>query len=174
MNQINKLFLFTTKSVVYLVNISKSDFETKKNKWLAKIKQYIDENCPGKMIPFSVEFEQEILANKSKENSMIKKIIDSGNEALNLIHFFTTGKDEVKSWTLRNGCKAPQAGGVIHSDMEDGFISAEIMSYDDFIEFGSEAEVKKQGKYKMCGKEYVFKDGDIAFFKFNKPTQKKK
>lgn len=58
--------------------------------------------------------------------------------------------------------------------MEEGFISAEIMSYDDFIELGSEAEVKKQGKYKMCGKEYVLKDGDIAFFKFNKPTQKKK
>lgn len=173
-NQINKLFLFTTKPVVYLVNISKTDFESKKNKWLAKIKQYIDENCPGKMIPFSVEFEQEILKTEKKDQSMVKKIIDSGNEALTLIHFFTTGKDEVKSWTIKSGCKAPQAAGVIHTDMEEGFISAEIMSYDDFIELGSEAEVKKQGKYKMCGKEYVLKDGDIAFFKFNKPTQKKK
>ncbi len=95
------------------------------------------------MIPFSVEFEQEILESGKREASMVKKIIDSGNEALNLIHFFTTGKDEVKSWTIRNGCKAPQAAGVIHSDMEEGFISAEIMSYDDFVELGSEAEVKK-------------------------------
>ncbi len=106
-HQINKLFLFTTKSIVYLVNISKADFETKKNKWLVKIKQYVDENCPGKMIPFSVEYEQEILGTENKEASMIKKIIDSGNEALNLIHFLTCGKDEVRSWTIRNGCKAP-------------------------------------------------------------------
>ncbi len=126
------------------------------------------------MIPFSVEYEQEIVNTDKKDTSMVRKIIDSGNEALNLIHFFTTGKDEVKSWTIRTGCKAPQAGGVIHSDMEEGFISAEIMSYEDFVTLGSEAEVKKQGKYKMCGKEYLMKDGDIVFFKFNKPTQKKK
>jgi obg-like ATPase 1 len=141
---------------------------------LVKIKQYIDENCPGKMIPFSVQYEQEVPEAEKVGGSIVKKIIDSGNEALNLIHYFTCGKDEVKSWTIRNGCKAPQAAGVIHSDMEEGFISAEIMSYEDFVELGSEAEVKKLGKYKMCGKEYVFKDGEIAFFKFNKPTQKKK
>lgn len=93
--------------MVYLVNISKTDFETKKNKWLVKIKQYVDANCPGKMIPFSVEFEQELLKSEQKEASMVRKIIDSGNEALSLIHFFTTGKDEVKSWTIRSGCKAP-------------------------------------------------------------------
>lgn len=85
----------------------------------------------------------------------MNKIIDSGNQALDLIHFFTTGKDEVKSWTVRNRTKAPQAGGVIHSDMELGFIAAEVMSYDDFITHGSEVEAKKNGKYKTNGKEYL-------------------
>ena len=80
----------------------------------------------------------------------------------------------MRCWTVRKGSKAPTAAGVIHSDFENGFICAEVMKYDDFVQLGSEAEVKKEGKYKMCGKEYVVEDGDIIFFKFNKPNPKKK
>lgn len=104
----------------------------------------------------------------------MQKIIHAGNELLNLIPYFTCGKDEVKSWTIRNGSKAPQAAGEIHSDMELGFICAEVMSYDDLIECGSEAECKKLGKYHNKGRDYVVKDGDIMFYKFNKPSAGKK
>lgn len=79
---------------------------------------------------------------------MIDRIIKSGYKNLQLIHFFTAGEDEVKCWTIRDGCKAPQAAGVIHTDFERGFICAEVMKYDDLIEHGSEAEVKGAGLYK--------------------------
>jgi len=88
-----------------------------------------------------------------------------------LAHYFTAGADEVKCWTITKGQKAPQAAGKIHSDMEDGFIAAEVMSYDDFIENGSEAACKAIGKYRQQGKEYVVADGDIIFFKFNPPKK---
>lgn len=156
------------------MNISTKNFKTKKNKWLKKIKDWADTNCPGKIVPFSVSYEQEVMSGTEKGESMIPKMIQTGYEVLQLIHFFTCGKDEVRCWTVRKGAKAPQAAGVIHSDFENGFICAEVMKYDDFVTLGSEAEVKKEGKYKQCGKEYVVEDGDIIFFKFNKPTPKKK
>ena len=116
------------------------------------------------MIPYSADFEGEILANaespevdarnkaandiKEGCTTMISKITTVGYKALQLIHFFTAGKDEVKCWTVRDGWKAPQAAGVIHTDFERGFICAEIMKYTDLVEHGSEAEVKSEGLYK--------------------------
>ena len=98
-----------------------------------------------------------------------------GYKALNLIHFFTCGIDEVRCWTIRKGYKAPQAAGTIHTDMEQGFICAETYSYKDFKKCGaSETEVKAKGKYHQNGRNYVVQDGDVCFFKFNKPQGKKK
>lgn len=105
--------------------------------------------------------------------SMIPKITKTGYKMLELIHYFTAGEDEVKCWTIRDGTKAPQAAGVIHTDFEKGFICAEVMKYEDFIEAGSEVEVKARGKLKTQGKEYVVQDGDIMHFKFNAPSGKK-
>ena len=105
---------------------------------------------------------------------MISKIIKTGYETLSLIHFFTCGKDEVRCWTVKKGSKAPVAAGVIHTDFELGFICAEVMKYEDFVKHGNENDVKKEGKYKQNGREYVVEDGDIIFFKFNKPNPKKK
>lgn len=133
------------------------------------------------MLPYSAEFEREILEtagspdpdarNKVAEElgaaTMISKITNVGYKALQLIHFFTSGADEVKCWTVREGWKAPQAAGVIHTDFERGFICAEVMKYADLIEHGSEAEVKSEGLYKQQGKTYEVLDGDIIFFKFN-------
>jgi|Transcript_15272 obg-like ATPase 1 len=85
---------------------------------------------------------------------MIPRIIKTGYNILDLIYFFTAGEDEVKCWTVRKDSKAPKAAGVIHSDFERGFICAEVMRYDDFIEHGSEANVKSEGKLRQCGKEY--------------------
>lgn len=100
-------------------------------------------------------------------SSALDKIIVAGYRALQLIYFFTSGKDEVKAWTIQKGTKAPQAAGRIHTDFEKGFIMAEVMKFDDFKEEGSEAACKAAGKYRQQGRNYVVEDGDIILFKFN-------
>ena len=158
----------TAKQVVYLVNLSRNDFVNKKNKWLKKIKDYIDAHCPGEIIPYSAEHERDELDNKDpNKRTMIPKIIKAGYNALDLIYYFTAGADEVRCWTVRKFSKAPQAAGVIHTDFEKGFICAEIMKYEDLMKFGNELTVKAEGKYLQKGKEYVVEDGDIIFFRFN-------
>lgn len=176
---INKLNLFTAKPVVYLVNVSKKGWCGKGTKWLKPIKKWVKKNDKGaKVIPFSARFEEEYMNLETDEEKKkflednetrthIPKIIWAGYKALSLIHYFTCGEDEVKCWTIRKGTLAPQAAGVIHSDFEKGFISAETMGYDDYVTAGSESECKKNGTYKQNGKTYAVEDGDILFFKFN-------
>jgi obg-like ATPase 1 len=171
---LNSNLFFTAKPVVYLINMSKENYETKKNKWLLKIKDWVEKRCPGIIIPFSVEYEQECEKNQGKGNSAMDKIIKTGYHVLNLIHFFTAGEDEVKCWTILSGTKAPGAAGTIHTDFEKGFICAEVMKYPELMELGSEHAVKAAGKYKQHGKEYQVEDGDIIFFKFNPPKSSKK
>jgi len=188
---LNAHLFLTAKNVVYLVNLSEADFKRKANKWLAKLQEWVTKNNPGPIIPFSAEYEKNLVekATEAKEKgeeskeekkeapgalTMINKIIRTGYKALDLIYFFTAGEDEVRCWTIRDGAKAPNAAGVIHTDFEKGFICADVMTYDDFIECGSELEVKLKGKLRQQGKEYVVKDGDICHFKFNAPQDKKK
>jgi len=95
------------------------------------------------------------------------KLIRAAYKLLNLQTFFTAGVKEVRAWTIHIGDTAPQAAGVIHTDFEKGFIRAEVMKYDDFVHYGSEAKVKEAGKLAIEGKEYVVKDGDIMNFRFN-------
>ena len=168
-DMLNDNLFFTAKPVVYLINISQDNYETKKNKWLPKIKEWVEKNCPGRIIPFSVEYEQKLASKEITGASMVEKVIKTGYEVLNLAHFFTAGEDEVKCWTIMKGTKAPRAAGVIHGDFEKGFICAEVMKYNDFIELGTEVAVKNAGKYKQNGREYEVEDGDIIFFKFNTP-----
>jgi len=97
----------------------------------------------------------------------LEKIIIAGYRALQLCYFFTSGKDEVKAWTIQVGTKAPNAAGRINTDFEKGFIMAEVMKYEDFKEFGSEHAVKVEGKYRQQGKNYIVEDGDIIYFKVN-------
>merc|ERR1712157_711668 len=164
---------------------SERDYIRKKNKWLLKIKQWIDENDPGaQLILFSGVFEQKAFdmepedfkkyCEEQKTQSVLPKIIKSGFQLLQLQYFFTAGKDEVKAWTIQVGTKAPQAAGKIHTDFEKGFIKAEVMKFADFQEHGSEAGVRAAGGYRQQGKEYVVEDGDIIFFKFNTAGLKKK
>lgn len=139
------------------------------------------------MIPFSADFESQVVANGGIEPesrakaaselgaaSVINKIIRIGYHTLQLIHYFTAGEDEVKCWTIRKGYKAPQAAGVIHTDFERGFICAEVQKFDDLERLGSEQAVKAEGLYRQMGKEYEVEDGDIIFFKFNVTSQPKK
>jgi len=175
---LNKYLFLTSKPVIYLVNLSDKDFIRKKNKWLPKIKEWVDKHDPGAtIIPFSGAFEHELtekdeLEQKAYEEetkckSQLDKIITIGYKALQLEYFFTAGVDEVKAWTIQKGTKAPQAAGRIHTDFEKGFIMAEVMHYKDFKEEGSEAAAKAAGKYRQQGRNYVVEDGDIIFFKFN-------
>lgn len=166
---LNKHLFNTSKPMVYLLNMSEEDYIKKKNKWLGKVKQWIDEHDPGAtVIPFSANYEARLVdlsdeerekvikesgATRYEENlvllflyssdfSALEKIILAGYRALQLCYFFTCGKDEVKAWTVQVGTKAPQAAGRIHTDFEKGFIMAEVMKYDDFKEAGNENAVK--------------------------------
>ncbi|XP_035777292.1 obg-like ATPase 1 [Anopheles albimanus] len=176
---LNKYLFLTSKPCIYLVNLSDKDFIRKKNKWLPKIKEWIDKHDPGApIIPFSGAFEHQLTelesdaARKAYEEehkctTVLDKIITTGYKALQLEYFFTAGPDEVKAWTIQKGTKAPAAAGRIHTDFEKGFIMAEVMHFVDFKEEGSEAAAKAAGKYRQQGRNYVVEDGDIIFFKFN-------
>ncbi|NP_001153863.1 Obg-like ATPase 1 [Acyrthosiphon pisum] len=175
---LNKHMFITTKPVIYLVNLSEKDYIRKKNKWLIKIKEWVDKNDPGAIIiPFSGVFENKIIEMEEPERkkymeevqatSALDKIIIQGYKALQLQYFFTAGHDEVKAWTIQKGFKAPQAAGRIHTDFEKGFIMAEVMKFEDFKNEGTEAACKAAGKYRQQGRNYVVEDGDIIFFKFN-------
>jgi len=171
---VNALQLLTAKPVTYLVNLSERDYIRKKNKWLPKIKAWIDTNNPGDpLIPFSVALEERLAAKSPDDSaeedpgavSALGKITTAGYASLDLIRYFTCGPDETRAWTIRRGTKAPQAAGVIHSDFENKFVCGEIMTYDDLREYGSEAAVKAAGKYRQQGKPYEMVDGDIAYWK---------
>ncbi|HEY8388648.1 MAG TPA: DUF933 domain-containing protein, partial [Parasegetibacter sp.] len=97
----------------------------------------------------------------------LHKLIRSTYKLLNLSTYFTAGVQEVRAWTIEQGWKAPQAAGVIHSDFERGFIKAEVIAYEDFVQYGSEAACRENGRLRIEGKEYVVKDGDIMHFRFN-------
>ena len=101
------------------------------------------------------------------DDSGVSALIKGTYALLGLMTYFTAGEKEVRCWTIKKGWKAPQAAGVIHTDFEKGFIKAEIVSYDDLTRLGSVAAAREAGKYRLEGKEYVFKDGDVALFRFN-------
>ncbi|CAF1217106.1 unnamed protein product [Adineta steineri] len=175
---LNKHLFNTSKPMIYLLNMSEKDYIHKKNKWLGKVKQWIDEHDVGAtVIPFSANYEYRLVELPDDERekvikeegapSALEKIILAGYRALQLCYFFTSGKDEVKAWTIQVGTKAPQAAGRIHTDFEKGFIMAEVMKYEDFKEHGNENTVKAEGKYRQQGKNYTVEDGDIIYFKTN-------
>lgn len=179
---LNQHLFLTAKPGVFLVNLSERDYVRKKNKWLARIKEWVDNHSGEPIIPFSAKLEEKLVdldANQGptavqdylKElgtSSALDKIVKIGYKSLRLIYFFTAGHDEVKCWTIRDGTLAPQAAGTIHTDMEKGFVCAEVMSFEDFKEHGSEGAVKSAGKYKQQGKTYRVLDGDIMYFKFGR------
>ncbi|KAL6951731.1 Obg-like ATPase [Hanseniaspora uvarum] len=173
---INSMLLLTAKPSIYLVNLSEKDYIRKKNKHLIKIKEWVDKNSPGDLIiPFSVALEEklapltgaELKAEEEKigATSALDKMITSMRKKMDLISFFTSGADEVREWTIRDGTKAPAAAGVIHNDLQKTFILAEIMKYSDIEELKDEKAVKAAGKLHTKGKDYVMEDGDIVYFR---------
>ena len=173
---INPLFLLSAKPVVFLVNLSEKDYIRQKNKHLPKIAQWVKENAEGDpIIPVSVCLEERLGAMSEAEateelktlntKSALPKIVTTMRKVLNLGSFFTTGTDEVRQWTIRNGTKAPQAAGVTHGDFEKTFIQCIVYNFKVLKEEGDEAGVKAKGKILTKGKDYVVDDGDILLIK---------
>lgn len=174
---INSMLLLTAKPAIYLINLSERDYIRKKNKNLLAIKEWVDKNSPGDIIiPFSVSLEERLShmetdAEREEElkklgtQSALPKIIVTMRKMLRLISFFTCGPDEVREWTIREGTKAPQAAGVIHNDLMNTFILAQVTKYNDLIELGDDAAVRANGKLLQKGKDYVVEDGDVIYFR---------
>ena len=175
---VKDMFLLTTKPILYIANVSEEQLENAENDELVKqVKEYA-KNEKAEVIPLCVKIEEELsgLEDDDKkemlealglEESGLDKVIKRSYDLLGLMSFLTAGEPEVRAWTIKKGTKAPQAAGKIHSDIERGFIKAEVVSYDDLIREGSMVAAKEKGLVRSEGKEYIMQDGDIVLFKFN-------
>ena len=171
------LFLLTSKPVLYVCNVDEGSVKTG-NAYVEQVREAIkDENAQLLVIAAKTESEiaeldsyedrQMFLEELGLEESGVNRLVKSAFSLLNLETFITAGPMEVKAWTYRKGWKAPQCAGVIHTDFEKGFIRAEVIKYNDYVELGSEAAVRDAGKLYVEGKDYVVEDGDIMHFRFN-------
>ena len=172
-----ELFLLTAKPVLYVCNVDEGSAVTG-NAYVDAVREAVkDEDAEVLVLAAKTEADiaeldsyedrQLFLAEVGLEESGVNRLIKSAFRLLNLETFITAGEMEVKAWTYRKGWKAPQCAGVIHTDFEKGFIRAEVIKYDDYITYGSEAAVREAGKMGVEGKEYVVQDGDIMHFRFN-------
>ncbi len=168
--------LLTYKPIMYLANIDENSLiDISSNTNLTQLQNHLGENNTLHLCG-KIEMEISAMDDDDKELFLseynlsepgLNRLIMKGYTLLGLETFFTAGEKEVKAWTIKKGFSAPQAAGVIHTDFERGFIKAEVYTYDDLMEFQSEAKIKEQGKMRQEGKDYIVKDGDIIFFKFN-------
>jgi hypothetical protein len=172
-----QMFLLTTKPVLYVCNVDDQSAKTG-NSYVEAVREAIkDEEAQLLIISAqteadiaeleSYEEKQMFLEDMGLEESGCNRLIKAIYALLNLQTFITAGPMEVKAWTFRRGWKAPQCAGVIHTDFEKGFIRAEVIKYDDYIKYGSEAAVREAGKLGVEGKDYLVQDGDIMHFRFN-------
>lgn len=171
-------YLLTTKPILYIANVSEEQLANAQNdENVKKVAEYArTEN--SKVIPLCVKIEEELsglepadekemLEALGLDESGLDKVIKESYDLLGLMSFLTAGEPEVRAWTIKKGTKAPQAAGKIHSDIERGFIKAEIVSYDDLMREGSMVAAKEKGLVRSEGKEYIMQDGDIVLFRFN-------
>lgn len=167
----------TIKPIIYLANVKESEVADENNTYVKMVKEYADkENAITIRICAKVEEELSELEDDDKtemltalgiNESGLDKVIKATYHLLGLQTYFTAGKEEVRAWTFNKGMLAPDCAGIIHTDFKKGFIKAEIMSYEDMINYGTETKVKEQGRLRLEGKEYVMQDGDICYFRFN-------
>jgi ribosome-binding ATPase len=171
-----ELRLMTSKQTIYCANVDENGLgddndyvkkvakfaEERKADWV-KISAKVEEELVGLNDEERVEF----LASYGVKESGLEKVIRMGFHTLGLVSYFTAGPKEVRAWTIEKGWKAPQAAGVIHTDFEKGFIRAEVISYNDYIKYGSEVACKTAGVMRVEGKDYVVQDGDVMHFLFN-------
>ena len=174
---VKDLFLLTSKPILYVCNVDEASAKTG-NAYVEKVRKAVaDEEAEVLVISAKIESEiseletyeerQMFLDELGLEESGVNRLIHAAYALLNLQTYITAGPMEVKAWTFRKGMKAPQCAGIIHTDFEKGFIRAEVIKYDDYIQYGSEAAIKEAGKLGVEGKDYVVQDGDIMHFRFN-------
>ena len=175
--QLTDMFLLTAKPIIYVCNVDDAS-AVNGNAYVDKVKSALSGKVTeilviaGKMEAEIADLEEEedrkaFLADASLTEPGVNKLVRSAYNLLNLQSFFTVGPKEIRAWTIKKGMTAPQAAGVIHSDLERGFIRAEVMKFKDFIELGSEHSCKEKGKLYVEGKNYVVCDGDILHIRFN-------
>ncbi|MDD5794864.1 redox-regulated ATPase YchF [Clostridium sp. HCP1S3_B4] len=173
------LFMITSKPVLYACNVSEDDIMngTSENDYVKQVREYAKKENSEVMVVCAKleedlsgledEEKAEMLKEYGLEESGLDKLIQASYKLLGLMSFLTAGEQEVRAWTIKMGTKAPKAAGKIHSDIERGFIRAEIVTFDDLVECGSEAKAKEKGLYRLEGKDYVMQDGDVVNFRFN-------
>ena len=169
--------LITLKPIIYMANVDEDDAILGHNKYTDMVSEYASKENAGVIVvcakmeselaEMNDDDKAEFLKEMGISNSGLDKLIFATYDLLGLQTFFTSGKDECRAWTFKKGMKAPECAGIIHSDFQRGFIKAEIMSFDDLKEYGSELKVKEAGKMRLEGKEYLMQDGDIVYFRFN-------
>ena len=172
---IRDLFLLTIKPTMYIANVDENGFEN--NPQLEAVKKLADsEGAPvvpvcaaieAEMVELDDEEKQEFLNEMGLDEPGLNRVIRAGHQLLGLQTYFTAGVKEVRGWTVKVGATAPEAAGVIHTDFQKGFIRAEVISYDDFIQYSGEQGAKEAGKLRLEGKEYIVQDGDVMHFRFN-------
>ena len=171
------LFLLTAKPILYICNVDEGSAATG-NAYVEKVREAVKGEHAGVLVVAAkieadiaeletYEERREFLQDIGLEEAGSSRLIRAAYELLNLQTFLTAGEMEVKAWTFRRGWKAPQCAGVIHTDFEKGFIRAEVIKYEDYIRYGSEAAVREAGRLSIEGKDYVVEDGDIMHFRFN-------
>ena len=167
----------TLKKIIYAANVNDEDAIMGSNKYTELVKEYADKEG-SKVIVMCAKLESELSGYEDAERkafmedlglnaSGLDQLIKATYDLLGLKTFFTSGEDECRAWTFKDGMKAPECAGIIHTDFQKGFIKAEIMSYEDLANLGSEKAVQEAGKLRLEGKDYVMKDGDICYFRFN-------
>ena len=167
----------TMKPIIYLANIDEEELTEVDNPYVKKVEEYASREN-SKVIKVCAKIEEELSQlDESDKKEMLQalgipmsgldQLIKATYDLLGLATYFTVGKDEVRAWTFRKGMNAKECAGIIHTDFEKGFIRAEVISYTDLIELGSEQKVKEAGKARLEGKDYLMQDGDICHFRFN-------
>ena len=175
--ELREYHLLTAKPVVYIANVDESGGDPKENALLAQLQGIASEEG-AELVIICNKIEEEIaeledeektefLADLGLEEPGLNRVIRAGYKLLGLQSYFTAGPKEARAWTVRVGSSAPQAAGVIHTDFEKGFIRAEVIGFDDYVQCSGEAGAKDAGKWRLEGKDYVVQDGDVVHFRFN-------
>jgi hypothetical protein len=176
-------FLLSSKPVIYACNVSEAELAQAANTpdahpFVSKVRAHVATNHDARAVVISAAIENELvdlpeedaaayLADLGVNDSGVSRLIKGAFDVLGLQTYLTTGEKETRAWTIIKGMKAPQAAGVIHGDFERGFIAAQIVHYDDLVQYGSEAKCREVGKLRIEGKDYVMRDGDVVEWRFN-------
>lgn len=177
LNSISGFNFITLKKIIYAANVNDEDAILGGNEYTKLVQEYANKEG-SKVIIMCAKLESELSDYEDEERkkfmedlglnaSGLDQLIKATYDLLGLKTFFTSGVDECRAWTFKNGMKAPECAGIIHTDFQKGFIKAEVMSYDDLVKYGSEKAVQEAGKLRLEGKEYIMQDGDICYFRFN-------